>query len=259
MNKRLVILLSIFFFIVLVILLSSTVFSFQEAQVNFLSTTNYLVNEKTILDSAHFEYGESIFFIDREEYIENLELNNPYIKVISLELVFPNKVVIHAIERNEVFAFKLSDNTYVICDEELKVLAVKQVFVNTTSNAILVSLQNLVPVEDAVVGTVLTLPTTYSNIIKNFIVFSKEWDSDLLNLRGNIERIELNYEEENNLRIEMRQGVEIIVLDSNLNLSNKLQLSYSVYDSASIDRTKGIILIIEQQNEEIIAMYDDGE
>jgi len=251
---------SLFAFIVLIIVLSSTVFSLRVTDLNFLSTTNYLTNEEAILNSAEFNVGESIFFVDRESYIQKIEVANPYIKVVGIEIVFPNKLIVHAVERNEVFAFKLADNTYAICDEELKVLEIRQTFVNTTGNAILVENSSLtIEVTNAILGTTINMPLAYSNIITSFATYMKEWDSNLANLRGNIETLVLNYEEENNLAIEMRQGVQIIINDAHLRLNDKVQMAFSVYDSDAIDRTKGILLILEQQNTEIIAMYDDGE
>ena len=261
MNRRLIVLLSLFAFIVFIIVLSSTVFSFHTAQVNFLSTTNYLDDsEQNILNSAEFNYGESIFFIDREEYTSKIEVANPYIKVVGLESVFPSKLIIHAVERNEMFAFKLSNNTYAICDSELKVLELKQTFVNTNQNAILIdNIGYTIPTENAALGTFIAMPEAYINLIKNFSEYSMEWDYNLANLRGNIKQITLNYEEDNQLLIDMRQGLQIIVKDANLKLQDKLQMAYSVYDSEQIDRTKGILLVLEQLDGEIVAAYDNGE
>jgi cell division septal protein FtsQ len=252
---------SLFGFIVFIIVLSSTVFSLSQAQVNFLSTTNNLSGgEDIILSSAEFEYGESIFFIDKETYIEKIEVANPYIKVVGLEIAFPSKLIIHAVERNEMFAFKLSNNTYAIVDDELKVLDIRQTFVNTNQNAILIdNADYTVPTENAQLGTIVNMPKAYVNLIKSFGTHSFEWDYNLANLRGNIKSVTLNYEEDNQLLIEMRQGVQIVVKEANLNMSDKLQMAFSVYDSDAIDRTKGILLVLEQIDGEIVAAYDDGE
>ena len=261
MNRRLIVLLSLFAFIVFIIVLSSTVFSLNQAQVNFLSTTNNLsASEQTIVNSAEFDYGESIFFIDRQAYIDKIELSNPYIKVVGLEIAFPSKLIIHAVERNEMFAFKLSNNTYAITDNELKVLEIRQTFVNTNQNAILVNNADYtVPTENALLGTIVNMPEAYINLIKSFGTHSFEWDYNLANLRGNIKALMLNYEEDNQLLIEMRQGVQIVVKQANLKMSDKLQMAFSVYDSEAIDRTRGILLVLEQIDGEIVAAYDNGE
>lgn len=260
MNRRLIILLSLFAFIVFIIVLSSTVFSLNNAQVDFLSTTNYLDDsEQTILDSADFNYGESIFFIDREAYINKIEVANPYIKVVGLEIIFPSKLIIHAVERNEMFVFKLSDNTYAICDDELKVLELKPVFVNMNQNGILIDNSSFIlPVADALLGTIIDMPKAYVNLIKDFAHNAMEWDYNLANLRGNIKSITLNYEEANQLLVDMKQGIQIIIKEANLNIADKLQMAFSVYDSDVVDRTMGILLVLEQLNGEIVAAYDDG-
>ncbi|MGD9901205.1 MAG: cell division protein FtsQ/DivIB [Spirochaetales bacterium] len=258
MKKRgIIILISMVSFVALMAIISNVFFSLRYVTVDFLSTTDVLDNkEQTIINSADFDYGESIFFIEREEYIDKLELNNPYLEVISLEVIFPNRVIIHAIERNEFFAFALSDSTYAICDNELKVLKIVSTFENSTENAMLVDNSALtIDVTNAVLGTTLNIPESYANIIKNFATSAEEWDSNLANLRGNVTGIELNYERDNQLLISMRQGVQIIVKDSNENLSDKLQLAFSVYDSNPTYREGGIIQIIEELTGEIVASY----
>lgn len=260
MNRRLILLLGLFGFVVFIIVLSSAVFSLKTTELNFLSTTHQLNDNESILNSAQFEYGQSIFFINRDSYIENLEQNNPYLKVVSLEVVFPNKLIVHAVERNEMYAFKLSNNTYAITDDELKVLAIKPTFVNSTDNAVQVFLYNEnIPLANAVLGQTIVLNGANIELLKSFSKNSREWENNLANLRANIKQITLNYEQANTLNIEMRQGVHIIIVKANEFLSDKLQMGYSVYDSNEIDRTTGIILIIKQQNEEIVAMYDSGE
>jgi len=259
MNKRLVVLISLFAFIVLIIVLSSTVFSLRTVQVNFLSTTSYLENEADIVSSASFSYGESIFFIDREVYINELEQNNPYIKIVSLEIVFPNRLIIHAVERNEMYAFKLSDNTYAVTDDELKVLSIKPVFVNTTENAILVTSNISINATNVVEGSLLPLNATDTTFLNDFSYYSQEWDNHLASLRGNIKELILHYEENDTFKVLMRQGVEIIITKQHSKLNEKVQTAYSVYDNPTIDRTKGIILVIEEQDGDVVALYDSGE
>jgi cell division septal protein FtsQ len=259
MNRRLILIVGIFGFIAFLIVLSSAVFSLKTAQLNFLSTTNHLQEEQEILDSANFDYGQSVFFLDREVYIKNLEQQNPYLKVIGLEVVFPNKVVVHAVERNEVYAFKLSNNTYAITDEELKVLEIRPVFVNATNNAMEVSLYNgQIEASSARAGETLLLNSNDALLLKNFFTYSSQWEVQLANLRANIKIVTLHYEEANMLHIEMRQGVQIIVPKATDQLSDKLQLGYSVYESDEINRARGIILIVKQQNEQLVVMYDEG-
>jgi|AntRauTorcE11897_2_1112592.scaffolds.fasta_scaffold00001_333 hypothetical protein len=261
MNKRLILLISLFAFIVFIIVLSSTVFSFNNAQINFLSTTNNLTeNEQSIIETADFNYGESIFFMDRQEYINNLEKANPYIKVVSLEVVFPSEVIVHAVERVEFYSFKLSDNTYAITDNELKVLNIKQTFINTNENAILVHNNNLsLQASNVSLGSFIDMSEAYASLIENFSIYSQQWDQNIANLMGNIKSITLNYETNNDLLVEMRQGVQIIIKGSNEELSDKMQLGFSVYDSGQIDRTQGIILVLKELDGEIVAAYESGE
>lgn len=265
-NRRLILLMSILSFIVLIVVLSSTVFSFTDAEITFLSTVNVLNNNEEIIETANFDYGENIFFVDKDKYIESLEINNPYLRVISLETVFPNRLIIHAVERNEFYAFKLSNNEYVITDQFLKILEVKTEFVNSNSNGIRVFNYEIdIDPVDAVLGTTLKLATTYVNLLNNFAYNSQEWDSDIAILRGNIESVELSYEANpaidsyDDILITMRQGLSIIVRDASENLSQKLQAAYSVYDSGAVDITTGQIEIIEEADGSFSAIHPEAD
>lgn len=263
-NQRLIILMSILAFIVVIIVFSSTVFSLKQVDINFLSTTNNLSTEETIVDSVDFNFGQNIFFVDKETYISQLEIANPYLRVVGLEIQFPNKIIVHVVERNEMYVFKLSDNTYAICDEFLKVLELSPTFINTNENALRVfNYQFSIATTDALLGTTLTFPESYINIIDNFTLATKGWDINLANIRGNINSIELAYEYNtsnnniNDLLVTTRQGLQIIVKDANIRLEDKLQVAFSVYDSGEIDITVGQIEIREELDGDITAFYPE--
>lgn len=128
-NKRLAVILSIFAFLTLLVILTSTVFTVQKLELNF--TTNTIVlnigDKEDIISSAGFKKGESVFLINKIKYQQKLEKNNPYLKVVKLETVFPNKLIIAVAEREELFAVQTdnqisSSNSYVLLDSQLKVL-----------------------------------------------------------------------------------------------------------------------------------------
>ena len=94
-NKRLAVCLVIFAFLVVIVVLTSTVFALKEVSVEFLSTTDKLSGQQDIvIESANFSYGESTLFLNRQKYIDRIEKNNPYIKIVNIQSVFPNKLVV---------------------------------------------------------------------------------------------------------------------------------------------------------------------
>ena len=136
-KKRLIILLSIFVFLVLVVVLSSTVFTLKTVVVNFYDAEDKLVDDITknhyfnsdekinaIVENAEVKYGKNIFLVNQNSHREKIEKTNPYIKVVSISIEFPNRMVVKAVERQEYYAVLNKENKYFICDAEFKILRI---------------------------------------------------------------------------------------------------------------------------------------
>ena len=122
-NKRLVILLSVFSFLVLIAVLCSTVFTVKSVSLNWLTTrVNFVDMDNEI--TANVELGESVFLVDKGAIIQKLERKYPYLKVVSAEVKFPNKLVLHTAERQELYSLKIKSNSYAILDSDCKVLRI---------------------------------------------------------------------------------------------------------------------------------------
>lgn len=110
----------------LVLTLCFTLFKVKKVTFNFRNDTTIFqseVKQREVIESANINYNIPIFAVNKNEIIKNLELNNPYIKVVNIETVFPNKLVLHCVEREELFYVEsTSDEMYFICDSEFKVL-----------------------------------------------------------------------------------------------------------------------------------------
>lgn len=131
--------------ILVFVILIFTLFAVNSIEVNFLNVPQVaFVSEESaqnIINTSGIQKGKTILSVNKEQAIKNLEKENPYLKVVNIETVFPNKIVIHCAEREALFAVR-SGSKYFMCDGEFKVLNVVELDVlqesypNTQKNAI---------------------------------------------------------------------------------------------------------------------------
>jgi|GEM_PF-3494186 len=141
-KKRLLKLLIALTVVVVMVVLSSTVFTLKNVELCFYDSKNNLIEDystldyfgdedvQDIIDSGDFGFGKNIFFLQRQDNIDRIEKEHPYIKVIGISATFPDGFKIKAVERKPMYSVYLSTGKYAICDKELKVLEV----VDTISN-----------------------------------------------------------------------------------------------------------------------------
>ena len=145
-NKKLIISLSVVLGIVLLlIILYFTVFTLKSVEVDFRNESHIYSEEskQSIAEDSIIKKGSSIFTLSKKTITKTLEKNNPYLKIINIETVFPSKIIIHCAEREETYAVRANDTKYFICDAEFKVLNVSPSYYN--SQAILFTgLENLI-------------------------------------------------------------------------------------------------------------------
>lgn len=120
--------------IVLCFVLSFTLFTTANISFDFQNQTTIFAGEEKqqeVINSASINTKMPIFTLNKSQIVEKLETRNPYLKVINIETIFPNKLVIHCCEREELFCIKGRDELYYICDDELKILSISR----TTASA----------------------------------------------------------------------------------------------------------------------------
>ena len=146
--KKLIIALSVVLGVVLVcVILNFTLFSLKTVEIDFKNEPMIFTDEskESIANNSAIKKGTSVFAISKNNITEQLEKDNPYLKVINIETVFPNKIVIHCAEREETYAVKASDSKYFICDAEFKVLNITTTYYNEQYNSILFTgLENII-------------------------------------------------------------------------------------------------------------------
>ena len=127
MKKKWIIALSVIVAVILLaVILSFTVFSLKSVTLDYrTSKENITATDEEIIESADIDLGGSVFFRNKQYYIDNIERENPFVKVINIETVFPSSYVIHIAERQKVFAVEHNGQYYIV-DEDYKVLEINE-------------------------------------------------------------------------------------------------------------------------------------
>jgi hypothetical protein len=129
-GKRLVIMLSMLAFVVVLVVINSTLFTLQSISINWMTTQNKLQGVKDYQISENVSLGQNIFLLKKDNITNTLEKKYPFLRVVSIETKFPNKIAIHCAERESLYAVKLADDSqgqlgnvkYAIIDELGKIL-----------------------------------------------------------------------------------------------------------------------------------------
>lgn len=115
--------------LLVLVILNFTLFSLKDVEIDFKNQSTIFSDEakESIAQNSAIKRGTSIFALNKKDIQDKLERDNPYLKVINIETVFPNKITIHCAEREETYAIRAGVNAggneeYFICDAEFKVL-----------------------------------------------------------------------------------------------------------------------------------------
>ena len=260
-NKKLLIfIISPIAVVVTAIILAFTLFGLNKVEINLKNDSTKFsssVSQEKVIDSGSFSKNSCVFFINKQNHTELLEKNNPYLKVINIETKFPNKLIIHCIEREELFALKVNDSKYFIVDSEFKLLNVIGEFESDSNNAILLGGEINIENKDAELGEFISLGDEHDNI-KNI------YTSLFLNNRTPAEQkalfkeisIEYNLVSKPHLNIKDYNGLNICIKYMRDKLPQKLQCLFATYNQIDIsDYNDATLTIQENENNEIIAVF----
>ncbi len=111
--------------LIVLVILMFTLFSLKEVKVEYKTGRINLTDEITTeIENEALKTGGSVLFLGKEKLISRLEKQFPYLKIVNIETQIPNKLVIHAVEREEFFAINSGEKSYFL-DEEFKILKVE--------------------------------------------------------------------------------------------------------------------------------------
>lgn len=232
-RKRLVIILSIIAAIFVLVVLTSALFSLKNVEVVYSSVAseNSVVEgykKDEIIKTGEFAYGKNILFLNYKNNIAKIEKAYPFAKVVKVERKFPNKAIIHIVERQPVFKVQVG-STYYCLDSDLKILSDN---VNFSSNLInFPTLLNFTIPDGKRAGDQLSNAHITSVMADIFAgVMGKQSNISITSLKSiNISNNEVTGEQEITI-INNNDEVKII-LEGSQNISAKIVCAYEVYNT----------------------------
>ena len=168
-KKLVIILSSVIGAVLLLVVLTFTLFRVNSVSLNFKNQTTLFASEEyqnEIIATSKAKDTSTIFAVNKSSIKNNLEREYSYLKVINIETVFPNSLIIHCAQREETYIIKINDNLYYVCDEEFKVLSIATSFEQGSGKPVLLE-QIDVNNKTAKVGEFLDIED--GNILKNII------------------------------------------------------------------------------------------
>ena len=263
-SKRLVVFLIVLVFLTVLIVLNSTLFTLQTISINWLTTKNVLSNTKDHVIVSSVEKGDSIFLLKKDEIKSQLEKKHPYLRVVSIETKFPNKIVIHSAERECMYAIKIADDNYSLIDEVGKVLSTDE------TSAIFAGLElDSKPIEIIYSQAINPEQFDYGEMIKNeeMINFLKQISLSLresnyipITSKRNIKEIEIT--KMGDVIFKTRNGMRIVLTDGLNDTTNKFLLGLQWYNEYHQDGVISGDIIVEYdkfrgENKARYGMYDN--
>lgn len=120
-----------------------TLFSLKSVEIEFETGNKIITNEMQSQIISEIDLGGTVFFKNKDEMTSKIEKKYPYVKVINIETILPNKFIIHIAERQEIYAITSLNRTCYL-DNELKVLRINEGnFISVSTNAIKLDLFGL--------------------------------------------------------------------------------------------------------------------
>mgnify|MGYP003291454169 CR=1 FL=1 len=127
MKKGAIISISVIAFILaLIAILFGAGFCLRSQTVTVLGDKAISISKEEIISSTGLKNGQSIFLIDKEKVISNIEAKHAEIKVIQIKTTGLTSIEICVRARHEMF-YTIYNGKYYIMDEELKVLEIKEI------------------------------------------------------------------------------------------------------------------------------------
>lgn len=130
MTKKHVVLIVGLVLIAAIALINGLLFRVKTVTVDFDTETSIQAEEgeaEKIIAASGIKKGKNIFGVSESRMIKNINAALPGVRVVNIERIFPNRIVIHVSKRVPVYLMKYRQNTsdaakYVVVDGDMVVL-----------------------------------------------------------------------------------------------------------------------------------------
>lgn len=195
---------------------------------------NKNVSREEIIRLSSIYYGENIFRINKKNSMKNI-FQNPFVKMIKIKRVIPNKVVIDIIER-EVIAYVPYVGSYLNIDEEGMILEINPAIKKPELPIVrgmkfeTFKVGEFLNIEDKEQFSVATLLISE---IKNAGIISAVSEIDLTDL--------------SNIKLKIKEGINAN-LGSIDNISYKINFTRAIIEDATRQQLRGTIEMSHKGN-----------
>lgn len=121
-NKKLIILFSVLLGITLLAVCNSVLFSVQHVNA-YCANREESAYRQEVLASHKIKRGTSIFLVNKDKVVKNVQTNVPHVRVLNIEKKFPNRIWINYIEETEYLKITQGNKTLYL-SRELRVMSV---------------------------------------------------------------------------------------------------------------------------------------
>ncbi|MBQ7977155.1 MAG: FtsQ-type POTRA domain-containing protein [Clostridia bacterium] len=250
-NAKIAVAVGVLAVITLIIVLSSTIFAVGSARIIWYNTpTSSLASltNSAVLSSSGVE-RKSVFMLDKDFAKRNLEKKYPRLRVVDLEVVFPNSLNIHVIERQDVYAVALPNGTYAITDEYLRVLDVVSTYSSTNVNPVVLKIKDLEGSFKKGDDISSEYPHVFIDLYNAFVALGQS----VTNFRALATNIEYTNAK---LTISTHFGVTIILDNPTQNSESKMRMAIKTFELLSTeDYGKGTIEVFVNSQNKIESRY----
>ncbi len=219
--------------VALIILLFGCVFCLRKQYVTIVDGLNLDYSNEEIISTASLENGKSIFALDKQKAIDNIEKTYPDLKVVQIKTVSVISVEIRIRTRVKMY-YATSEGNYYILDEELKILSI------TTDES---DINGLIYIDEDLglnsnlvagdfVGQAYFAKISESLFTSMYSVVKNEQGEYLTRdeIKDIIQSIKINHVGYDVLSIQTRAGVEIRIGKPESNLEYKINVCFAVYN-----------------------------
>ena len=206
------------------------------------------------VDALQIELNEkydkiSMFSVNEQLAQETLSAY-PYLRLTGFEKAFPNRIIVHVAEDEELYAVQTSgeNQAYYILNQDGVVLGIRADMINRSDNA-----QNL-----PIIGITATgekgVMLTGDACLETLFGFLKNVSSALNGIRRNVVKVEViratSLDQETVFKLCMSEGVNVYVRNPSAMMVEKAQTAVNAYLSlTSEQKLKGMIMISDVNGE----------